>query len=509
MTRRIPYTEWLASAAMAATLAGCGPGCSAQSPEQSTVVQGDDGGSPDSGLDSARDDGAKTDAADDSAQEASTNPPLPDGIPAGWELYTDFSPACKFYVPGEKGEMPAPLEWETCPAQFPGSLECEKLKFTGYIAGQQYSFCDIDPQTGHPLLAVQRFGLQGGRTDRSDTIVAEADGPVRFALMQASPSQSGCDVMLQYANQGRVSVHLYGDDPSKPNPFISGVEDFTGFPEGIIGDKIDNRHPKLAYRGTFDKTNVAGHLSWVSSDWFIKEPGNGNIIVEDWDKTTTQNAYRPNYDPPGYRALSVLPRGKDLFIYLWANANTYMLSWNPDAGLRPLLYWDDDTRGAGILGTDGKDMVWTYGEGKPPGTPNPYTKFTIMAAPYTTDPQQVQATQRPLRQELKSDANIWLDEQGWRVGCGYAARTTWRRAIAVVRIGDGAMWFIPRVVDPNWSWAKVLGVSSEHIYVIASSVISAPVYPEGMVVARFKLSSLGEPLSPDVVDVDESGNPIP
>jgi hypothetical protein len=50
--------------------------------------------------------------------------------------------------------------------------------------------------------------MQWNRSDLSDQIVAEADGRVRFAFMQASRAASGCDFLLNDARHGRVSIHL-------------------------------------------------------------------------------------------------------------------------------------------------------------------------------------------------------------------------------------------------------------------------------------------------------------
>lgn len=128
-----------------------------------------------------------------------------------------------------------------------------------------------------------------------------------------------------------------------------------------------------------------------------------------------------------------------------------------------------------------------------------------MTAPYTTDPARLQQSARPLRPELKSDANIGHHSQAWYVGCGYAARATLRRVVSVVRLSDGAMWFIPRSTEPWFGWTKVLGLTCDPIHVLGG----VQGFPEGSVIVRFRLSTLGEPLASDVVDVDDSGTPIP
>jgi hypothetical protein len=126
-----------------------------------------------------------------------------------------------------------------------------------------------------------------------------------------------------------------------------------------------------------------------------------------------------------------------------------------------------------------------------------------MTAPHTTDPTVLRKTVRPLREELKSDSNIGHYSQAWSVGCGHAARATCRTAISVVRLSDSAMWFIPAVKQVDLGWTKVLGVTCDHIYALGS----ANRHPEGSMIVRFRLSSLGTPFGPEVTNVDDLGKP--
>jgi hypothetical protein len=65
------------------------------------------------------------------------------------------------------------------------------------------------------------------------------------------------------------------------------------------------------------------------------------------------------------------------------------------------------------------------------------------------------------------------------------------------------MWFIPRPTDPLIGWTKVLGLSCDHAYVLGGS----GEFPEGGVIARFRLSTLGTTLGPEVTNVDDRGHP--
>ncbi len=118
-----------------------------------------------------------------------------------------------------------------------------------------------------------------------------------------------------------------------------------------MADSIDSRHPKLAHHGRFDNDSPVGHMSYVSSDLFVRRPGNNRLIAREWNQTQEQTIYAPGYPP-----LTAIAKGKDVFIALWGSGNGYALSWTPQAGLQPLLYWgSDDTRAGG--GPSGRQLL--------------------------------------------------------------------------------------------------------------------------------------------------------
>lgn len=158
------------------------------------------------------------------------------------------------------------------------------------------------------------------------------------------------------------------------------------------------------------------------------------------------------------------------------------MSWTPTDGLRPLLRAYGDVDNAyGNFGTDGHDMVWTYAQGYVGEFD--YQKLSIMTAPYTTDQQTAQASERRLRSDTFSFA-----PQPFRIGCGYAARE------AVVGAAMGAV--VVRLSD-GWSW-----------FVVGKEGVPYPVHPLGLTcdelflatftsIARVRLDSLGPGMEPD------------
>ena len=158
--------------------------------------------------------------------------------------------------------------------------------------------------------------------------------------------------------------------------------------------------------------------------------------------------------------------------------------WDPDHGFRPFIrYLGDWTRGAGNLGTDGVDLVWSYGEGKEPGgTLLSYPIRSVMTSPFTTDPASV------VPRRLRSEPPLNLAQHRWRVGCGYAAHEGTASSLFVVRLSDGWSWTIPGAAGRTFY--KAIGVTCEEVFALGSM-------GEHANIARFRLDSLGPGSPPD------------
>ena len=180
--------------------------------------------------------------------------------------------------------------------------------------------------------------------------------------------------------------------------------------------------------------------------------------------------------------------------YFWrvsVSGYSGIMSWNIVDGARPLLRWYGDwTRGAGMFGTDGTDMVWEYCEGKEPWQDSSaYQDCSIMTAPYTTDPAVAQAKARRLRSD---PGGFWV--YPYAVGCGYAARPVSINGndLLVVRLSDGVSWILYGGADPQqFSYGHPIGISCEDVYVTALLV------PEPKQILRIPLASLGPGIPPD------------
>ncbi|MBX3191752.1 MAG: hypothetical protein KF819_32480, partial [Labilithrix sp.] len=154
----------------------------------------------------------------------------------------------------------------------------------------------------------------------------------------------------------------------------------------------------------------------------------------------------------------------------------------PTTGARDFLTAGMVTHhGYGDLGTDGIDMVWIEAQGRVTET-GPFDTYTIMSAPFTTDPAQV----TPRR--LRSEEGPSFDVRHFIVGCGYAARSNGLQ-IRVVRLSDGQSWTLPSG-GATLAWSNPLAVTCTELF---ATVHVGPATR----LARVRLDSLGPGIAPD------------
>nr|MCU0659165.1 hypothetical protein [Polyangiaceae bacterium] len=199
-------------------------------------------------------------------------------------------------------------------------------------------------------------------------------------------------------------------------------------------------------------------------------------------------------DPDGFSASIVVPRGPDVLLGIGEAYYHGISIWTKEKGVQPLQRWFGDyTRGAGNIGTDGKDLVWTYGEGKKPSDVE-FPSTSVFTAPYATDMTTVDKTKRRLRSDVTHPGD---DRYRYAVGCGYAARRYFKDGetsnLLVVRLSDGQGWKLegkPQGPDLVY-WDEPLAISCEHLYVTMAVEKQSPV------IARIPLASLGPGLPAD------------
>ncbi len=429
-----------------------------------------DGGGFDAGFRQDAHDGidASLDAGDSAVVDAGPGCFFP-FIPAGWRRVE--CGCCDLWAPESLEDIP-PIEWESC--AYDGSVDCRimRITWTDGIARFNVARMTTDSE-GRPLLAFHRYPVDG---DGRLWVLAEADGDVVNAILEPQ-ARTGCAIANHDLNDGRYLIDIFG------NARTGRVDCHSAH---ILTGEV-GKEPRHLWQ-EIDAPKELGAWSSFSRDlvvqWFL-----GRVEATDWQMQGRQVIYSAGIDPDGLTPYERTVIGTSVFIVVSAGGNSGIVSWTPEDGPRNLLRWPgDDSRGASNLGTDGEVMVWTYGEGKPPGGwYHDYASFSIMTAPFTTDPAQLEATSRRVRAEI--GGQLVGRSESWKVGCGFAARGAFRaNGLVVVRLADGAAWFLPTV--SGLSWGETLGVTCEEIFTIAQT-------PRGDLVARVKIDSLGAPLPPD------------
>ncbi|MFW5738827.1 MAG: hypothetical protein ACOC1F_00530 [Myxococcota bacterium] len=410
---------------------------------------------------------------------------VPADVPKGWEEYTDWSCNCRFYVPGSPEVMPPAIEWEPCPEAAPQQVDCRHMKpfwaqGTSAVTGVFSEFSD-HPHLG-PLLMFTRanFLPEVASPKGRMTVIAQVDGKALNGFFQRHSLHDGCHTKIKSLNEDVFTFSVIG---AKWN-----VNEQV--PYGGIGGKVGERPRVLRRLDDPGAASLFGSNRWLV-EWF-----NSTMRVMDWDAAAPETIYPTPDTESNLPAVQVMHLGDDLFFEVNAGGQTGVFSWDATHGTRPLLRWHDDPdRGAGGLGTDGVSLVW--GEGRthlPPTGGYAFEQVDIMTAPYTTDPAELAVTARRLRSSQNS--NVGLRGEEFRVGCGLAARATAAPCqLSVVRIDDGAAWFVP-CAEPQqaWAWARVLGVTCEEVFVAVSERPNGNGTPN---IARVRLDSLGEPVPAD------------
>jgi hypothetical protein len=328
-------------------------------------------------------------------------------------------------------------------------------------------FPKMDTSGDVPLIAFSRLWVDGD-IDRAWRLVAEPDGAIRTAMLQVNAAKKECGISEEAVNEGRYLFRTrYGD---VEEGFLAGPAKH-GPAETVLHQEQD--------------PNVLSAWS-ISEDWIVQR--RGDRIAWTWDLQTQHMVHTGAKDPDGLRGFLTTVIGKDVFVQVGDSLPRGVVTWNLEQGSRPLIRWvGDATRGAGMFGTDGKDMVWTYVEG--PLGDYKYEKMDVMTAPYTTEASQVQA--RCLRSDVKA-----FDPHSWVVGCGYAARPAglgepYHASLHVVRLADGHGWLLSGNLEPpRMQWSIPLGITCDELFTTVSIEYRTRI-------VRIRLDSLGPGTPPD------------
>ncbi len=408
--------------------------------------------------------------------------PYPPEVPDGWIEWTDWSCDCRLYIPGSKAAMPAAVEWEPCPPAF-GDVDCRRMKpwTTAKVATAVRAWADKNPD-GSAILKFRRVAADAPNPYVVD-LVADADGPVRSAIMwppasvkkAANFENPGCNTYVENLAEGHDVSKVDGDS-------IQG-DYLTTEHEGAIARAIDDPAPRVLAHYVDDKT-----YGWdVSANWvFRSELPSFSFYAMPWSMTPETFVTSPAVDPDHLHSdAHEVPIGDALFWVTNSDAFAGINVWDPVNGARPFIRWPGDTtKGAADFGTDGADMVWSYGEGQIPNQEFGYEVQSIMTAKFTTDPAAVVA------KRLRSFQGR-VGMYPFQVGCGYAAVQGNLYDLWIVRLSDSVAW---HVTGPGGGVNALdggpIGVTCDDVFVLGH-------FGGQSNIARFRISSLGPGMPPD------------
>jgi hypothetical protein len=405
------------------------------------------------------------------------------GFPSDWELYPGYSD-CPIYVPGEKGKLPDPVEWEPCPSPGPANSTCRRMK-TPWTETNNNSITAFpnfwsDPSSGKAYLQFGRIYVGDDAENRFRYyLVADADGPILNAFFVGGVLKPGCTLLTQSVQGGKYAFNVGPTAPPGPGQ-VEGVlaGDIGSLPSVVLSNPVDG-----------------GSTGWeVSSAWLVRI--DEKIRARRWGSSDELLVQSPAQDPEGMSAFIRGAVGEAIFWEVGGLTYHGVMAWTEADGARSLVrYPGDYTEGAGSFGTDGVDLVWTHGEGKAPSDWN-YPTRDIMTAPFSTDPDVVKATARRLRSDPGQ-----IGIEAFAVGCGYAARTFYVDVDAgsgasgdllIVRLTDGVSWIVDAPpVSTGVIFARALGFTCEEVFALVQ-------FPDdALSFVRMRLDSLGPGITPD------------
>lgn len=391
---------------------------------------------------------------------ADPDPVPPPGLPEGWEIERRYSKHCGIYVPKAKDKLPPPIRWETCPASAPAGADCRLMAIEGepadkgFPGGAETAWVRAN---GTVLLGAYR----SVKPSWAYSLFAEADGPVHTALLQTDLGL--CSVGSASGYQDHYGLNLY--------------EHGSGIGGGLLAGELGDLDPRIAIH----LSPTSAHTVWAGSFAILDLTAGFTLDQYSWtDGGRLPSLWSAAQDNGLQQGIPVFGGGGAF----WPSSNLRyhkVKAYTPGAAVRDFLSAGLlTTRGYGDLGTDGTDLVWIEAVGRTTET-GPFDSYTIMTAPFTTEPAQVVA--RRLRTEQGPD----FDVVHFRVGCGYAARSNGIHT-RVVRLSDGQSWILPSA--GGFSWIGPLALTCTELF--------ATVRVAGATrLARVRLDSLGPGIAPD------------
>ncbi|MCB1034252.1 MAG: hypothetical protein KDD47_10505, partial [Acidobacteria bacterium] len=396
----------------------------------------------------------------------------------GWVAWNDFAPDGTFCVPATRDALPEPIEWVPCDPILEMPTGCRQMKITWPARGPEMggAVSGWVDEGGKVFFQFVRNALAGPNPWRM-LVVAEADGPVHSAFLDASgihptwtltPATESAGV-----RQGKTVFTLQRWDLQE------------GFPEAVVGAHVGELSPKVLH--VWERSN--GHAVGVSSGlWATRDPG--ELRFGTWSGPLGPPI--TSADAGGGQQVRLFPFGD---FAVW-NRSSYPASelwaYKAGKGVYPLVaFGGDPFMNVDGFGTDGQHMVWVESQVASPFQDTPFEAGPrdLMVSPYSETreglaPRRISAF--PSKYALISP---------FVVGCGYAAHGTGTDGqVLLFRLSDGHSWRLPSagctppdLSDDLCSLAPV-AVTCDEVFVQTAGKIRT--------LTRFAIDALGPPAPP-------------
>jgi hypothetical protein len=296
-------------------------------------------------------------------------------------------------------------------------------------------------------------------------MIVDADGPVHAAYLLTDPHH--CLLGEPSIQDHRYTMRVFESASSNGGGLIAN--DWASAPFGSrLAVHLSTMSSHSPYAGPFAILDLTGAFTLDQYAW-----ADGARLPSLWSAAQDDGLQQG------------IPVVNDGAVFWPSSDMRYhkVKVYTPAGGVRDFLTAGTmTTLGYGDLGTDGKDLVWIEASGRTTDT-GPFDTYTIMTAPYTTEPGAV-ASRR-----VRTEQGPGFDVVYFQVGCGYAARSNGEH-IRVVRLSDGQSWVLSNALTDAWGWTEPLALTCTELFAtVRSSGVTR--------LARVRLDSLGSGIAPD------------
>ncbi len=329
------------------------------------------------------------------------------------------------------------IQWEPCSEPVPERYQCRKM-VTQDHSGIPF-LTTVYPQfyRARHGKGVLQFGRVRNDPDLRYRLVAELDGPVRVAFLQATKRNSVCELL---------------DTSLTDSHYVFYVTEMKLHPSGIISGRIGAKHPDSRFVRT--GMDASEYIWWATPHWLVTI--GRDVTAESWDGLTR---LRISDLPGSTRQVYGAPSG------LLAEHGDHggIAVWTTSLGAAPFLPRSSDPPQSrvGNFVTDGTEMAWLSRVQGPDGEDDLST-MELWTAPFTTDPKELESTARRV-----VAFPYGIDVFPLALGCGYVAGVNHNHAqpvgpnVVVVRLRDGAEFAIggKSIAADGWEINRTLGIN--------------------------------------------------